>query len=159
MSVDARLRELGIELPSPPAARRGTRFPFAPVRVDSSIAYVSGHGPVNGDTVLVTGRLGADVDVAAGTRTAELCALSMLASLRAVLGTLDQVTGWLRVLGFVRCAPAFTDLPSVLNGFSDLIITLWGDPGVHARSAIGVAELPFAIPVEVEATVAIEGRG
>lgn len=159
MSVEARLHELGIELPSPPAAPRGTRFPFTPVRVDGSIAHVSGHGPVDGDSVLITGRLGANMDIDAGARAAELCTLSMLASLRETFGTLDQVTGWLRVLGFVRCAPAFMDMPSVLNGFSDLIITLWGDPGVHARSAIGVSELPFAIPVEVEATVTIEGRG
>jgi enamine deaminase RidA (YjgF/YER057c/UK114 family) len=152
------MRELAIELPSPPLAPRGTRLPFAPVRVDHSVVHVSGHGPVDGDRVLVPGRLGADLDIAAGARAAELCALSMLASLRAALGTLDHVTEWLRVLGFVRCAPAFTDMPSVLNGFSDLIITLWGDAGVHARSAIGVSELPFAIPVEVEATVTIQAR-
>ena len=88
---------------------------------------------------------------------ARLTALAILASLRHALGDLDRVTGWLRVFGMVNAAPGFTRTPAVINGFSDLILDLWGpDAGQHARSAIGVAELPFSLPVEIEAEVAVD---
>ena len=88
---------------------------------------------------------------------ARLTALAILASLQHALGDLDRVTGWLRVFGMVNAAPGFTRTPAVINGFSDLILDLWGpDAGQHARSAIGVAELPFSLPVEIEAEVAVD---
>ena len=86
---------------------------------------------------------------------ARATALSMLASLKQELGDLDRVTGWMKLLGFVKCAEGFNVTPAAINGFSDLILELWGDAGRHARSAIGAGELPFGMPVEVEAVVAI----
>jgi enamine deaminase RidA (YjgF/YER057c/UK114 family) len=88
---------------------------------------------------------------------ARLTALAIVSSLQRSLGDLDRVTGWLRVFGMVNTAPGFTRTPAVINGFSDLILDLWGaDAGPHARSAIGVAELPFSLPVEIEAEVAVD---
>jgi enamine deaminase RidA (YjgF/YER057c/UK114 family) len=86
-----------------------------------------------------------------GYEAARLTGLSILASLKAELGELDRVTGWVKALGLVNCSPGFNVTPAVINGFSDLILDLWGDAGRHARSAIGAAELPFEIPVEIEA--------
>ena len=90
-----------------------------------------------------------------GYEAARLTALSVLTSLEHELGDLDRVTRWVKLLGLVNCAPGFTGTPGVINGFSDLVLELWGDAGRHARSAIGVAELPFDIPVEVEAIVEV----
>jgi enamine deaminase RidA (YjgF/YER057c/UK114 family) len=123
------------------------------VRIVGRTAYVAGHGPVDGTTPLVQGKVGATVSLEQAYEAARLTGLSMLASLKAELGDLDRVTAWARALGLVNCAPGFTNTPAVINGFSDLILDLWGDAGRHARSAIGVAELPFDIPVEVEAVV------
>ena len=149
MSPDERLRELGIELPELPTP------PFTPrlrrVLVHGGLAYLSGNGPIG-----VTGRVGGDMsveDAYAAARTTALYACRVLVD---ELGSLDAVERWVKVLGFVRSAPDFGDQPSVVNGFSDLIVELWGEErGLCARSAIGVAELPAGIPVEVEATVAL----
>jgi enamine deaminase RidA (YjgF/YER057c/UK114 family) len=122
-------------------------------------AFVSGHGPLTPDGSLAPplGKVGGDVTEEQGYAAARATALAMLASLRQALGDLDRVTAWLRVFGMVNAAPGFTRTPAVINGFSDLIIDLWGpDAGSHARSAIGVAELPFGIPVEIEAEVAVD---
>ena len=153
--IEERLRELGIDLPEPPAAPPGVRLPFAFVRVHGDLAYVSGHGPLDGDRVLFTGRVGGEVSVEQGYAAARATALSMLASLKRELGDLDRVTAWLKALGFVCCAEGFNATPAAINGFSDLILELWGDAGRHARSAIGAGELPFGMPVEVEAVVAL----
>jgi len=146
---------MGLTLPAPPAAPPGVRLPFALVRVHGDVAYVSGHGPFDGDRQLYTGSVGAEVTVDDGYAAARATALSMLASLKQELGELDRVTGWLKALGFVRCAEGFDVTPAAINGFSDLILELWGDAGRHARSAIGAGELPFGMPVEVEAVVAL----
>jgi enamine deaminase RidA (YjgF/YER057c/UK114 family) len=132
-----------------------TEFRFAPVRVAGDMAYVSGHGPLDGHRVLVAGKVGGDVSPERGYEAARLTALSVLASLQAELGDLDRVTGWVKLLGLVNCAPGFTATPGVINGFSDLILELWGHAGRHARSAIGAAELPFDMSVEVEAIVEV----
>jgi enamine deaminase RidA (YjgF/YER057c/UK114 family) len=154
-AIADRLRELGLELPEPLAAPPDLRLPFELVRVHGDVAYVSGHGPFDGDRLLVTGRVGAEVSVEDAYAAARATGLSMLASLERELGDLDRVTGWIKVLGFVNCAPDFNTTPAVINGFSDLILDLWGDAGRHARSAIGAGELPFGMPVEVEAVVAL----
>ena len=154
-AIDDRLTELGIRLPAPPEAPPGVVLPFALVRVHGDIAYVSGHGPLDGDRVLVTGSVGAEVTVEQAYDAARATALSMIASLRQELGDLDRVTAWLRLLGFVKCAEGFNTTPAAINGFSDLILEVWGDAGRHARSAIGAGELPFGMPVEVEAVVAV----
>jgi enamine deaminase RidA (YjgF/YER057c/UK114 family) len=151
--IEDRLSRLGLALPAPVAAPQGVRLPFDFVRVHGDIAIVSGHGPMDGDRVLVTGSVGAEVSVEQAYDAARATALSMLASLKQALADLDAVTGWLKVLGFVKCAEGFNVTPAVINGFSDLILELWGDAGRHARSAIGAGELPFGMPVEVEAIV------
>jgi enamine deaminase RidA (YjgF/YER057c/UK114 family) len=154
-AIDERLAELGLELPAPPAGPGGTRLPFALVRVHGDLAYVSGHGPLDGDRVLYRGSVGAEVSVEEAYEAARATGLSMLASLQAELGSLDRVTGWLKALGFVKCAEGFDATPAVINGFSDLVLELWGEAGNHARSAIGAGELPFGMPVEVEAIVTL----
>jgi enamine deaminase RidA (YjgF/YER057c/UK114 family) len=149
--VGDRLSELGLTLPRPFAPPPGVEFKFDLVRFSGNVAYVSGHGPIDGSDVLMKGKVGSDVTVEQGYEAARLTGLSILASLGQELGDLDRVTRWVKALGLVNCAPGFSLTPPVINGFSDLILELWGDSGHHARSAIGVAELPFDIPVEVEA--------
>jgi enamine deaminase RidA (YjgF/YER057c/UK114 family) len=154
-AIAERLAELGLELPAPVVAPGGMRLPFDLVRVHGDFAYVSGHGPFDGDRLLVAGRVGAEVDVEQAYEAARATGLSMLASLEQELGDLDRVTAWIRALAFVNCAAGFNATPAAVNGFSDLILALWGDAGRHARSAIGAGELPFGMPVEVEAVVAV----
>jgi enamine deaminase RidA (YjgF/YER057c/UK114 family) len=151
--VEQRLAELGLELPAVFGGPPGFERKFELGRVVGRTAYVSGHGPVDGTTPLMQGKVGADLALEQGYEAARLTALSMPASLRAELGDLDRVAAWGRALGLVNCAPGFNNTPAVINGFSDLILELWGDAGRHARSAIGAAELPFDIPMEVEAVV------
>ena len=153
--IEDRLGELGLRLPAPLAAPPGVRLPFELVRVHGDLAYVSGHGPFDGDRLLVTGRVGAEVSVEQAYEAARATGLSMLASLKQELGELDRVTRWVKALGFVNCGDGFNVTPAAINGFSDLILDLWGDAGRHARSAIGSGELPFGMPVEVEAIVAL----
>jgi enamine deaminase RidA (YjgF/YER057c/UK114 family) len=154
-TIDDRLAGLGLELPAPPTAPPGVVLPFKWVRVSRGYAYISGHGPLDGGDVLVRGKVGADVSAERGTEAARLTALSMFASLKQELGDLDRVTGWVKALGLVNCAPGFSGTPGVINGFSDLVMEVWEDAGRHARSAIGAAELPFEMSVEVEAIVEV----
>ncbi len=149
--IEQRLEKLGLTLPKPFAPPPGVEFKFDLVRVSGGVAYVSGHLPVDGAEVLVHGKVGADVTVEEAYEAARLTGLSILASLEQELGDLDRVTGWVKALGLVNCAPGFSKTPAVINGFSELILELWGDAGRHARSAIGASELPFDVPVEVEA--------
>jgi enamine deaminase RidA (YjgF/YER057c/UK114 family) len=153
--IAGRLAELGLSLPAPFAAPPGVQFRFDLVRVSGGHAYVSGHGPLDGSEVLVRGKVGAEVTPEQAYDAARLTALSVLTSLERELGDLDRVKSWVKLLGLVNCAPGFSAMPGVVNGFSDLVLELWGDAGRHARSAIGVAELPFDIPVEVEATLEV----
>ena len=159
MRIERRLAELGLELPRPIQLPPGLTLPFPWVRVWPGRAFISGHGPLLPDGSLspVTGKVGREVTEEQAYDAARLTALAILASLQRALGDLDRVTGWLRVFGMVNTAPGFTRTPAVINGFSDLILDLWGpEAGPHARSAIGVAELPFSLPVEIEAEVAID---
>ena len=154
-AIEDRLAERGLELPAPPAAPPGVKLPFELVRVHGDLAYISGHGPFDGNRLLVTGRVGAEVSAEQGYEAARATALSMLASLKQELGELDRVTAWIKALGFVKCAEGFNATPAAINGFSHLILELWGDAGRHSRSAIGAGELPFGMSVEVEAVVAV----
>ncbi len=155
--IEDSLSERGLRLPEVFAPPPGVEFRFALVRVSGGHAYVSGHGPLDGSTVLARGKVGADVSPEQGYEAARMTALSVLSSLKSQLGELDRVTGWVKVLGLVNCAPGFSGTPGVVNGFSDLILELWGEQGGrHARSAIGASELPFDIPVEVEAIVEVQ---
>ena len=154
--IEDRLEELGLALPQPFCAPEGVEFKFDLVRIHAGIGYVSGHGPIDGFRPLVQGKVGAEVTPERAYEAARETCLSVLASLKAELGELDRVTGWLRVLGLVNCAPGFSATPGVINGFSDLVLELWGaEGGRHARAAIGASELPFDIPVEAEAVVAV----
>jgi enamine deaminase RidA (YjgF/YER057c/UK114 family) len=153
--INDRLAGMGLELPAPPGPPPGARFPFEPVRRHGELAFISGHGPFDGDRQLFSGSVGAELSVEQGYDAARAAGLSMLASIQADLGDLDHVKAWIKVLGFVKCAEGFNVTAAAINGFSDLIITLWGDAGRHARSAIGAGELPFGMPVEVEAIVTL----
>lgn len=151
-----RLAELGLELPKPFAAPAGVEFPFDLVKVHGELAYVSGHLPVDGAEVLMTGRVGGELAPEQGYEAARLVGLSIFASLEQELGDLDRVAGWVKALGLVQCAPGFYKPPAVINGFTDLVLEVWGpDAGRHARSAVGAHKLPFDVPVEIEAIVAV----
>ena len=154
--IESRLSDMGLTLPAPLAAPAGVELPFELVRVHAGLAYISGHGPFDGDRLLATGSVGTDVSVEEAYEAARATGLSILASLQQELGDLDRVTGWVKALGLVQCAPGFDKPPAVINGFSDLILALWGDAGRHARSAIGAGELPFGMPVEVEAIALVD---
>ncbi|MFL9823806.1 RidA family protein [Rhodoplanes sp. SY1] len=159
MSIESRLQELGLVLPPPPALPPGTVLPFAPVRVVGRRALISGHGPVLPDGRLWAqpGRVGDGVSLDDAREAARLTGLSILTSLKRELGSLDRVSAWVRAFGMVTSAPGFQAMPAVINGFSDLILAVYGpERGQHARSAIGVAELPFGIAVEIEAEVEID---
>jgi enamine deaminase RidA (YjgF/YER057c/UK114 family) len=153
--IEERIAELGLDLPRPLAPPPGVEFPFELVRVVGGIAHVSGHLPADGAEMLARGRVGGELTVEEGYQAARAAGLSMLAGLRAELGTLNRVTSWVKALGLVQCAPGFESPPAVVNGFTDLVLELWGEDGRHARTAIGAAQLPFNVPVEVEATVEV----
>jgi len=154
--IETLLRERGWQLPAPMRPPPGVVLPFQAVRLVGTRAFVSGHGPQNPDGSIAQplGKVGRELSVEQGYVAARLTALSVLGSLQRALGDLDRVVQWGRVFGMVNSAPGFNQQPSVINGFSDLILELWGpQSGAHARSAVGMAELPFDIPVEVEAEI------
>lgn len=158
MEVEAKLDELGLVLPGSIRTPPGLVLPFSWVRVRGDRAYVSGHVPLNPDGSVAQpfGKVGADVSEEEAYEAARLTALAILASLQRTLGDLDRVTAWLRVFGMVNSAPGFGRQPNVINGFSDLILEVYGpEAGDHARCAVGMAELPLGVPVEIEAEVKI----
>ncbi|MGH3090398.1 MAG: RidA family protein [Rubrobacteraceae bacterium] len=158
MEVEAKLEELGLALPEPTKTPPGLVLPFSWVRARGNRAYLSGHGPLNTDGSIAEplGKVGAEVSEEEGYEAARLTALAMLGSLERELGDLDRVGAWLRVFGMVNSAPGFDRQPNVINGFSDLILSVYGPvAGDHARSAVGMAGLPLGIPVEIEAEVEI----
>ena len=155
-TIEERLAELGLEVPAPLVAPPGVELPFELVRVSGGHAYISGHVAMDGSEVLFQGKVGADVTVEQAQQAARATGLSMLTALKQELGDLDRVVRWVKALGLVNCAPGFNQTPAVINGFTNLIVDLWGsEAGAHARSAIGVAELPFDAPVEIEAIVEV----
>ena len=150
MSIDQRLAELGIELPTPAAPVAA----YVPVVVAGGMAYVSGQLPFVGGQ-LVTGRLGDDVSLEQGTAAAQACGLMILAQLKATLGSLDRVERVVKLGAFVNSTMDFTDQPKVANGASELMAQVFGEAGKHARSAVGVPVLPLGAAVEVDAIVAV----
>jgi len=155
-SIEDRLKSLGLVIPQPLQLPPGAVFPFAWVRVVGNRAIVSGHGPTRADGSLARplGKVGAEVTPEQGYEAAKLTGLAILGSLQRELGSLDRIAGWTRVFGMVNSAPGFNRQPGVINGFSDLILGVFGpERGAHTRSAVGMAELPFDIPVEIEAEV------
>lgn len=154
--VSSRLATLGLQLPPPLVVPQGVVLPFRMVRVVGDRALVSGHGPQapDGSIAQPLGKVGRDLTVEQGYQAARLTGLSVLGSLQRELGSLDRIAAWLRVFGMVQSAPGFQRQPAVINGFSDLLLEVFGQQaGSHARSAVGMFELPFDIPVEVEAEV------
>ncbi len=150
--VEDRLSTLGLTLPTPLTPPGNFRL----VKIHDGVAYIAGHGPFDGATPLVQGLIGRDLTLDEGYGAARLTALSMLASLKRELGELDRVTQWLRAVGYVHCAPGFGENAKVVNGFSDLIIELWGgEAGSHARSAPGQGPSPLDVPVIVDAIAAV----
>jgi enamine deaminase RidA (YjgF/YER057c/UK114 family) len=150
--IEARLRELGIELPQPatPVAN------YVPFSLRGSLVFVSGQISAWNGQLRHVGKLGATVSLDDGRAAARLCALNILAHLRnACGGDLDRVRRCLRLGGFVNCTPEFIDMPQVINGASDLMVALFGERGRHARAAVGVSSLPGGVAVEVEATFEI----
>ena len=139
--------------------RRSLRLPFSWVRVRGNRAYISGHIPLNADGSVAQplGKVGAEVSAEEGYESARLVALAHLASLKRALGDLDRITAWLRVFAMVNVAPEFNQTPLVTNGYSDLILELYGpEVGMHARSSIGM-KIPLNAPVNCEAEVEIDG--
>lgn len=151
MTIDQRLAELGIELPTPAAPVAA----YVPVVVAGGLAHVSGQLPFVGGQ-LVTGRLGEDVSLDQGTAAARACGLMILAQLKAALGTLDRVERVVKLGAFVNSTADFTDQPKVANGASELMAEVFGEAGKHARSAVGVPVLPLGAAVEVDAIVALK---
>jgi enamine deaminase RidA (YjgF/YER057c/UK114 family) len=159
MSIEAKLQELGLVLPEPMQVPQGLRMPFSWVRVRGKRAYISGHIPLkpDGSVAEPLGKVGAEVSAEEGYQAARLVALAHLASLKRALGDLDRVTAWLRVFAMVNVAPDFNQTPLVTNGYSDLILELYGpEVGMHARSSIGMM-IPLNAPVNCEAEVEIDG--
>ena len=156
--IEERLSALGLVLPPQVKPPAGVVLPFQFVRLVGNRALISGHGPQNPDGSLAApfGKVGREVSLEQGYAAARLTALSILGSLQRALGDLDRVRAWGRVFGMVNSAPGFNRQPGVINGFSDLILELYGpDIGAHSRSAVGLAELPFDLPVEIEGEVEI----
>jgi len=147
MGAEARLAELKLELP--PAPKPVATYVTAIRHGD--LLYVSGHGPLRSDGTMIIGKLGADMDVAAGQAAARQTGLAILATVRAHVQSLDKVERLIKTLGMVNSTPEFAEHPKVINGFSDLMKDVFGDAGVGTRSAIGMVALPAGIAVEIEA--------
>jgi enamine deaminase RidA (YjgF/YER057c/UK114 family) len=149
---DKKLKELGIELmaPSKPIANY-----VKAVRV-GNLLYLSGHGPSRADGTTITGKVGSDMTVEQGYEAAKQTGVSILSTLKGELGDLNKVKRVVKVLGMVNCTPTFGDQPKVINGFSDLMVAVFGDKGKHARSAVGMNALPNNMAVEIEIIIEVE---
>ncbi|WP_439548042.1 RidA family protein [Falsiroseomonas sp.] len=153
MSAEARLAELGLELPNPPVPLAN----YVPWRIGGGLLFLSGVGPRRADGSSITGVLGAGMSVEEGYAAARLCGLNLLTNMRAALGSLDRVDTILKVLGMVRGTLEFGGHPEVINGCTDLFVEVFGDNGRPARSAVGMGSLPRGIAVEIEAVILIKG--
>ncbi len=154
MSYDQKVNELGLKLAGPLQLPPGVEVPFAMVKVIGKRILVSGHGPQNEDGSITQklGQVGSDLTLEEGIEAAQMTALAMLGTLQRELGSLDKIAHWVRTFGMVNSAPGFTGQTPVINGFSQIIVDVFGmECGAAARSAVGMASLPFGIPVEVEA--------
>ena len=152
MKIEARLEELGITLPEVPKPVAN----YVPAVQTGNLLFLSGHGPGQGEGKIYQGKLGQDLTIEEGYASARQVALCLLSTLKNTLGDLDRVKRIVKLVGFVNSAPGFTDQPKVVNGASDLFVEVFGDKGRHARSAVGMVELPGGIPVEIELIVEVE---
>lgn len=150
--IDARLAELGLELPNAPAPAAN----YVPTVQTGALVFISGQVPNTGNGLII-GKLGADMSVEEGQNAAKVCALNLIAQMRAAAGgDLDRVKRVVKLLGMVNSTADFPDHPKVVNGCSDVMVEVFGEKGLHARSAVGVANLPFGVAVEVEAIIELE---
>ena len=152
MSVEQKLKELGLTLPQPtkPVAN------YVPAVKTGNILFVSGHGPYNDGRTKTSGKVGQELTIEEGYEAARNVALNCLASVKAALGDLDKVKRVVKLLGMVNCTEDFKDQPRVINGCSDLLVAILGESGRHARSAVGMQALPNQIPVEIEMILEIK---
>lgn len=150
--AERKLKQLGFTIPKPPAPVAN----YVRAVRTGNLVFLSGAGPVTEGGVWITGKLGGDLKIEDGYKAAQLCALNLLASLKAEIGDLDKVARIVKVLGMVNSAPTFTDQPKVINGCSDLLVDVFGERGRHARSAVGMGALPMNIAVEVEMVVEVK---
>jgi enamine deaminase RidA (YjgF/YER057c/UK114 family) len=144
--IEARLKELGISLPSAAAPAAN----YLPYVLTGNLIFVSGQLPFEDGQIRHKGTVGAEVSITVGALAARLCALNLIAQVKSAIGDLDRVARVVKLTGFVASAPTFTEQPKVMNGASDLMVEVFGDPGRHARAAVGVAALPLGVPVEVD---------
>lgn len=152
MQVEAKIADLGLNLPTP-----GTPMGnYVPGVRSGNLVFLSGVGPSQPDSRQWAGKVGSDFTIEEGYEAARGCALNLLGNLKSVIGDLDKVTRVVKVLGMVNAEPDFTSPPAVINGCSDLLVEVFGERGRHARSAVGMAALPNAIPVEIEMVVEVE---
>ena len=159
MQVEAKLREMGLELPAPIKVPPGFTIPFSWTRVRGNRMYISGHAPLEADGIYSgpSGKVPSEVSLEEAQRVARKVALAMLSSLKRELGDLDRVTAWLMINGMVNADPSYPQTTLAINGFSELILELYGpEIGQHARTAVGMAALPFNSPVIVAAEVEFE---
>jgi len=144
--IDAHLADLGITLPTATAPVAN----YVPYVISGKLVHISGQITMENGELKFVGKLGADYDVETGQKAARLCALNLVAQLKAAIGDLDKVTRVVKLNAFVNSAPDFTDQPKVVNGASDTMVEIFGDVGKHARSAVGVAALPLGVAVEID---------
>ncbi len=152
MSVDERLSELGIELPAV-ATPAGA---YVPAVISGNLVFTAGQIPLVDGKLMAEGKVGAEISPELGREIARRCALNAIAAVKSVIGDLNRVKKVVKVVGFVASVPEFTGQPGVLNGASELLEQVFGEVGIHARSAVGVAALPLNAPVEVELIVEFE---
>ncbi|HRI79023.1 MAG TPA: RidA family protein [Cyclobacteriaceae bacterium] len=150
--VEKKLKEMGLELISPPKPMAN----YVRAVRTGNLVYLAGHGPTRADGSNFTGKLGKDITIEQGYEAAKQTGIALLSSLKTEIGDLNKVKRFVKVLGMVNCTPDFTDQPKVINGFSDLMVSLYGEKGKHARSAVGMISLPNNIAVEIEMIVEVE---
>ncbi|HHV78150.1 MAG TPA: RidA family protein [Firmicutes bacterium] len=152
MKAEDKLKEMGITLPEPakPVAA------YVPAIVSKGLVYTAGQIPLQGGQLTYKGKVGQELSLEQGYEAAKVCVINCLAAIKGVLGSLDRVTRIVKVVGFVNSAPGFTDQPKVINGASELLVQVFGEQGKHARSAVGVSELPLGAAVEVEVIAEFE---
>jgi enamine deaminase RidA (YjgF/YER057c/UK114 family) len=158
MSVEKKLAELGLELPAPLKVPEGLRLPYTAVRIHNNIAYISGNLPLTSHGTLLQplGKVGRDVSLAQASLAARAAGLSIFSSLKRAIDNLDRIESWISLFGIVNGTDSFDQHPKVINGCSDLLIEVLGfERGAHSRTAMGGGSLPFNVPVEIEATVAL----
>jgi enamine deaminase RidA (YjgF/YER057c/UK114 family) len=152
VSVEARIQELGFELPQAPTPAGS----YVPAKISGNLVFTAGQLPLVGGQLMETGKLGKDLEAERGYELAQRCALNALAAIKGVIGDLDRITDIVKVVGFVASTTEFTKQPAVINGASELLMEIFGEKGVHARSAVGVPVLPLDSPVEVELIVSFQ---